>query len=163
MADPTTSSAPGTRRSSSRVITLSVTTKTNRTTFLWLKRVTAFNPRVHCARCLVGRYSDIFSFGSQPAGVTVSGREPAEDGEVLYLCGVTWNYANNLHIPMTPSDGGIITFENPDFRVRITGAEQIEFPPLGAEHDDLSPEFRTCRNYQFGIYASSKGLIPASS
>lgn len=150
--------------SDSKKIWISTIVKSNAVSFLWLKGVDAFDPSCHCARCLVGRYSKIFPYGKQAAGKKFGGHEIVTPDQILYLCGVTWRYENNLHVPMraTNSDA-VIEIETQDFIVHITGAERIDFPALDEGYEDLPVEFTSCRNYQFGVHARTAGLIPTIS
>ncbi len=41
--------------------------KTGRYRYLWLKYVVGFDPRYHCARCLVGEYSQLIPLSASTA------------------------------------------------------------------------------------------------
>jgi hypothetical protein len=119
-----------------------------------MKRVTGFNPKVHCARCLIGHYV-------QEVGRHLVPGEPCEfrgcPGDVFYLCGVSnpYRWTNNLHLPFVvePGSNASVTAYTGDV-VTITGARQLPFDiSVAAElYPDLGMEFLTCRNFQFGAY-----------
>ena len=65
---------------------------------LWCKHVRAFDPTVHCARCLVGSYAKpVNARAPVDTDVPIVGRH---HGDVLYFCGVSrpHRWANNLHL-----------------------------------------------------------------
>jgi hypothetical protein len=118
-------------------------------TYFWLKYVSAFNPRVHCARCLVGAYSQRVK-KDMPLGAPITLDEAT--APLLYLCGVTSRWPTNLHIAMLPKVGVQIvkrTYHN--LVVTIDDAEELPIPPLADGFRGLPRAFTTCRNYQFGV------------
>lgn len=106
-----------------------------------------FDPAKHCARCLLGGYSRHIPFGRVRAGSTYAGDLHERDAPYLYLCGVTPEWAENLHIAFEPAERERIEYEDANARVVIEGARRLNIPPLPVE---MSPAFATCRNYQFG-------------
>ena len=90
--------------------------------YFWLKYIRGFDPTVHCAKCLIGDYSQKVSL-NMPVNTEIELNE-FTDFKCLYLCGVI-GYRNNLHIPFVPSDNenDIITAETyRGDKVIITGA-----------------------------------------
>lgn len=122
--------------------------------YFWLKRVTGFNPRMHCARCLNGSYF-------QDVGVTMPVNERVElaarRGEVLYLCGVSapYRWANNLHAAVRVAPGRNVTVRtHTGDTVTLSDCELIPFDDAEARRrfPQLGAEFLTCRNFQFGAH-----------
>ena len=119
--------------------------------YFWLKYIRGFDPTVHCAKCLIGDYSQKVSL-NMPVNTEIELNE-FSDFKCLYLCGVI-GYRNNLHIPFVPSDNenDIITTETyRGDKVIITGARRLPIPPLEKGYTSLSQAFTSCRNYQFGV------------
>jgi hypothetical protein len=117
--------------------------------YFWLKYVSAFNPRVHCARCLAGPYSQRVK-KDMPLGARVTLDEA--QAPLLYLCGVTSRWLTNLHIAMLPKLGARIvkrTYHN--LVVTIEDAEELPIPGLADGFRGLPRAFTSCRNYQFGV------------
>ena len=98
--------------------------------YFWLKYIRGFDPTVHCAKCLIGDYSQKVSL-KMPVNTEIELNE-FSDFKCLYLCGVI-GYQNNLHVPFVPSDNenDIITAETyRGDKVIITGAKRLPIPPL---------------------------------
>jgi hypothetical protein len=120
--------------------------------YLWLKTVEGFNPKVHCARCLTGTYSKLFS-PRMLVNQTIT--EDYPEGMLLYFCGVSspyrWN--NNLHLAGKVTPGAVAEVEayNGD-KLIVTGLDAIAInsEPAAALYPTLGKEFLTCRNFQFG-------------
>ena len=123
--------------------------------YLWLKRVIGVDLSVHCARCLVGKYTD-----------NISPRNPhttdiqLDDG-IYYLCGVSmpYNWAKNFHLAFEYSEGSRIEYANNGISVVIENARAL---PISESYIDQSDpnawkkEFRTCRNWQFAHYLNKR-------
>lgn len=126
--------------------------------YLWAKRVTGFDSREHCARCLVGPYIKAVSPGMATGSVLV-----APEGEpFVYLCGVATSrrWTDNLHLALRPVAGGLVeTRTYRGERIVVEGAEQVAIPELPAGFRNLGPAFTTCRNFCFGV-AQYKALSP---
>ena len=120
--------------------------------FLWLKYVTGFNPQHHCAKCLTGRFSKLFSY--QPSYVSpqvVEGQLDEHESPWLYVCGVTRRWEWNLHIAGQFRPGESVEFEDERFSVLIRDFRQ--FPIDSSVTPPAEKEFATCRNWQFGWMA----------
>lgn len=122
--------------------------------YFWAKNVKGFNPEVHCARCLVGRYEK--KIGTKmPVNVPVVLEHDA--GDLVYFCGVAYPYRwdRNMHLAVRvtgdPADTAKVdlwtggTFE-------VAGARAFPFDAQAAQDrfDGLGRAFLTCRNFQFG-------------
>lgn len=121
--------------------------------YLWMKRVTGFNPKVHCAQCLKGHY------------VAVVGREMATNrtlkfqawpGDIFYLCGVSspYKWENNFHLAFKATDSmddRCHVFSHTGDKFEIEGAIELPFDDTEARErfPNLSEPFLTCRNFQF--------------
>jgi hypothetical protein len=118
---------------------------------LWLKYVTGFNEKVHCARCLKGPFSKVLPMPTEKTPNTYKGILNEHESEYLYLylCGVTRKYSENLHIAFQWKGRSTIEYEDKRARVVITNAEQLHIPPIH-EPLELDDKFTTCRNFQFG-------------
>lgn len=119
--------------------------------YFWLKYIRGFDPTVHCAKCLIGDYSQKVNL-NMPVNTEIELNEFV-DFKCLYLCGVI-GYQNNLHVPFVPSDNenDIITVETyRGDKVIIAGAKRLPIPPLEKGYNGLSQAFTSCRNYQFGV------------
>ena len=133
--------------------------------YFWAKKVVAINPRVHCARCLVGPYERGIGLGmamnknSPLAGYVV--------GDILYVCGVALphRWGNNLHLAVEvtgdSSDTARVTAHSGD-RISLVGATQINLDVAVAARDygHLSESYLTCRNFQFGVQMVADGRLP---
>jgi len=133
--------------------------------FLWLKRVSGFNPGHHCVRCLKGSYSKDWPAPSRrDMGVLYEGSEDATKFDFLYLCGVhkSFELELNLHAPMRYAEGKITTINNEGVEATFINAELLLVPPL-PETFDLTDDaaYIRCRNFQFGYsaYALDPGVI----
>jgi hypothetical protein len=133
--------------------------------YFWAKKVGAINPRVHCARCLVGPYE-------RGVGVTMAVNTDIRlsgynVGDVLYVCGVAapHRWANNLHVAVQVTgdskDTVRVTAYTGD-RLDLVGANQIAFDDTVAarEYGHLSASYLTCRNFQFGVQMVADGRLP---
>ena len=123
--------------------------------YLWLKTVQGFNPAVHCARCLVGKYDNRFGL---PMAVNQSHEAPYAAGTILYFCGVSqpYRWANNFHWAgrVTPGAPPVsIPLWNGD-TLSFAGLENLPFTADAARaaYPDRSASYLTCRNFQFGAH-----------
>lgn len=118
--------------------------------YFWGKRVTGFDEKVHCARCLKGSYLKEVTKDMEKAII------PFEEGEVIYICGVSTPYVhrNNFHLAIKSGNQVIEKTLYNGLKVRIEGAEEIHFNDIIAreKYPNLSAAYLTCRNFQFGAY-----------
>jgi hypothetical protein len=122
--------------------------------YFWMRKVTGFNPKHHCAACLEGSY------------VLDTKRAPEPDkplslftpsSAVYYLCGVSAPYvhAKNFHLALEVAHG--FTVERQLYtgaRLVVEGAREIPFNDAAARNrfPNLGRDFLTCRNFQFGAH-----------
>ncbi len=120
--------------------------------FLWLKYVRGFKPDVHCARCLIGPYSKLFTYA--PGYVkpqTITGVLDEHSAPWFYLCAVTKRWEWNVHIAGQFELGSTTTHDDERISVEIVNFRRL---PIDASHSPpAEPEFATCRNWQFGWQA----------
>ena len=116
--------------------------------YFWLKYVTGFDARQHCARCLLGRYEKAVDVG-MPTGRAIT-LDPGA-APFLYLCGVTGRWADNVHLAMRPAPGRRVTAPLGAGEVTLEGAELLAIPALPEGFRGLDRGFTTCRNYRFGV------------
>jgi hypothetical protein len=129
---------------------------------LWVKYVTGFAPSVHCARCLLGPFSQRVRPNAFPVN------EPVELDEYggydyLYLCGVAkpYSWRNNLHLAVVPCPGHTAEAEAWNGVVfRIDGAMAVAIPELPIGYDGRTKAFTTCRNWRFGVSAYGLPAMP---
>lgn len=132
--------------------------------YLWLKTVIGFDPRVHCARCLIGKYSKLLPFRGTPPGFSVEAELDTGDAPYLYLCGVAGRYADNLHLAMEPAPGEEVCYQDARLQVRVIGARQVSIPELPAEvTNGLTAPFHKCRNFRFGWHYFSPTVPPGAT
>ncbi len=133
--------------------------------YFWAKKVGAINPRVHCARCLVGPYER--GIGITMAVNTDIRLAGYNVGDILYVCGVAspHRWPNNLHVAAEVTgdsrDTARIAAYTGD-RINLVGATQIAFDDTVAarEYGNLSASYLTCRNFQFGVQMVADGRLP---
>ena len=119
--------------------------------YLWLKSVIDVNLNNHCAKCLIGEYSDKINTTSNEFSNII-----LED-KVHYLCGVSYpfNYNNNFHIAFKPSMGDILKVSDKGIEIEIKNAISL---PISAEYINIYhpksafKSYYTCRNWQFANY-----------
>ena len=118
--------------------------------YLWVKYVTGFDGRYHCANSLRGTYHwplgvPIFT----PSRHTLN----AHPFRYVYLCGVAQTrWADNLHIPMEHAPGETIddvTYNG--VPIHIQNARRLEIPWIEDGWRDFPRSYTTCRNWQFGV------------
>jgi hypothetical protein len=133
--------------------------------YFWAKKVGAINPRVHCARCLVGPYERGVSVATAVnRDIRLTGYNV---GDILYVCGVAapHRWANNLHLAVQVTgdskDTASVTTYIGD-RINLLGATQIAFDDTVAasEYGHLSASYLTCRNFQFGVQMVADERLP---
>jgi hypothetical protein len=114
--------------------------------YLWIKYVTGFREDVHCAKALIGKYSNYLQYRNHPPGLVVEGRLDEHPG-IVYLCGNTGKLERNVHLALAPCPGKIVEFECDTLKFTAEGFQRLPILPVIT---DLPAEFATCRNWQFG-------------
>lgn len=122
--------------------------------YFWVKYVHGVNLNVHCANCLKGPYSRRpgMRYGQRPF---VNHPYILDESEApfVYVCGVTGNWNNNLHIALRPdphAEPFAVETHN-GYVIGIEGATRVEIPELPRGYHDLPDAFTTCRNFQFAV------------
>lgn len=120
--------------------------------YLWLKYVDSVNLDVHCAKCLVGEYSQkIKNTTKNEFDISLDEQIP----KYYYLCGVSqpYKWENNFHLPFKFSQGKVLSVVEKGISIRIYNAERILFntlPMIKKSHPNISKkEFHSCRNWIF--------------
>ena len=124
--------------------------------WLWLKYVTGFRSNTHCMSCLVGGRSEIIpprrkNETTHPYARGTEFRGPLNEHKFsyIYLCGVTDNYADNLHVVVRYKKGGVVRHTDSFCEVTLTNCERVPIPKI-AENIDRGYQHTTCRNFQMG-------------
>lgn len=126
-------------------------TTSRRFRYLWLKSIHAFDPRVHCARCLKGSYHDELNPQGMWNGDTVRIELELDTAPIHYLCGVTNEWAKNLHLPFESRDGALpLEIVKPGVSVRFPQGG-IRLLPIMEPISGIDPAYGTCRNWLFGL------------
>jgi hypothetical protein len=122
--------------------------------YFWLKRVTGFDPALHCARCLKGNY--VSEVGAAlPVNTPI--HIEADPGDVLYLCGVSspYSWGRNFHLALKVEHGAAVrtTLYTGD-SLTILNADYLPFDDAEARRrfPHLSEAYLSCRNFQFGAH-----------
>ncbi len=121
--------------------------------YLWMKTVTGFLPRHHCARCLKGEYHP--EFGPTMDVNARLGAVEYSEGTLLYICGVSspYRWPQNLHLAgrVTAGAQAGTTVWTGD-QLTVSGLERIPFDDRAARRrfPERGEDYLTCRNFQFG-------------
>jgi DNA repair photolyase len=138
--------------------------------YFWIKYVTGFDPRYHCAaglKCAPNLKDNGYHWPNGTHQFTPSkhilNKHPFE---YIYMCGVArTRWADNLHIPMVHAPGEMI--EDVTYLgvpILIQNARRLEIPWIEDGWNNFPQSFTTCRNWQFGIkYYGYNGERPAQS
>lgn len=125
---------------------------TERFGYLWLKYVTGFDLSHHCAKCLLGEYSDAFHFGEKNHDV-INYQLDEHPARYYYICGVTkpYNWKRNLHLAFEYAEGEYVEYKDDYTYILIENAKKIPIIPLYpymTEHG-ADRSYNTCRNWRF--------------
>ncbi|NTU81929.1 MAG: hypothetical protein HGA45_21550 [Chloroflexales bacterium] len=120
--------------------------------YFWLKYVTGFDARYHCAQALLGPFhKGIWSTVKAPSVHVLT--QPKEPWRYAYLCGVAeTRWADNLHVPVEFAPGQeveAVTYNG--VRIHITNARRLDIPWLDDGWNGFPRSFTTCRNFQFAV------------
>lgn len=126
-------------------------TKSKPFMYFWLKSVKDVDLSKHCAKCLIGEYSDEVNAAQEYVENII-----LEDG-VYYLCGVSkpYNWNKNFHLAFKCAEGKSIQYSNNGVEVIIENAEALPISPEYIDPDDVNyrkKEYSTCRNWQFAHF-----------
>jgi hypothetical protein len=119
--------------------------------YFWLKYITGFDARHHCAQCFVGPYhKGIWSTVRVPSVHVLT---QAKGWTYAYLCGVAETaWADNLHVPLESAPGQEVElFTYNGIRIHVTNARRLEIPWIADGWNDFPRSYTTCRNFQFGV------------
>lgn len=120
--------------------------------YLWLKNVVGFDPNQHCAKFLVGPYSDSFGL-RMPVNTDIS--IDCRTGDFLYFCGVAspYKWQNNAHLAgvVKKSATASLVLHTGDI-LEVKGMRSLAITDTDARsiYPNKSAAFLTCRNFQFG-------------
>lgn len=125
--------------------------------YLWLKEITGTDLRVHCARCLLGKY-DIRFKGHMKLTYNINLK-----GDIYYLCGVAMDrkWAHNLHIAFQYEEGSVFEVDDDFCYIKVENARRLDISTKYIDHSlpqSNKKEFSTCRNWQFANMVA-KGLL----
>ena len=119
--------------------------------YLWLKGVNDVDLTNHCARSLIGKYSEVVRNNLLDLYDTAI---DVPKSKAYYLCGVTqpFRYKDNFHLAFKEVEGAILKVERNGISIEIENAEEITF-----SMDDIDwqlpqselKQYSTCRNWQF--------------
>ena len=119
-------------------------------TQFWLRYVHGFSPHFHCQKSLRGFNDPRFRRDMQ-IGAPFDLLEAARY-DYVYLCGVTARKYPGLHLALVPDSAAsarAITYNG--IEVVVSGARQLEIPPLPDGYAGMSRSYTTCCNWQFGV------------
>lgn len=133
--------------------------------FLWLKYVTGFDPRQHCAKSLIGSYHKGIPFGRVKPGTVFDIDVDPAIAPYAYLCGVTENWETNLHVAMRVAREPKQWVHDSHGRatVQCPGGEFELLPILPVVSEEVRTEYLSCRNWQFGMRAFGKAKVDRAS
>lgn len=120
--------------------------------YLWLKYVIGVNLNYHCARCLLGAYSEKINPDIEVITPIVLDEAPAR---YYYLCGVakSGKWADNFHLAFKHVPGEMILREGGGIDVIIQDATEIQIVPIDKTTNThpkrFLPFYHTCRNWRF--------------
>lgn len=130
--------------------------------YLWLKYVTGHNLNFHCARCLVGEYSEkIKPVPAELRNITLD-EHPAK---IIYLCGVAtpYNWSRNFHLALLEQPGMNYFVSENGITVAVRNAVPLPITTdamNAIEHPNrLKKQFGTCRNWQFANFLEATGIL----
>jgi hypothetical protein len=116
---------------------------------LWIKYVTGFNPKYHCQKCLKGFLTKKFKYIKDP--IFLNKEIPIYLNEYrtpfIYICGVTNNYADNLHLPFRPAQNQEFEFKTDSIHIKVYNGTKLDIKQFDLP---FPPDFSSCRNFQFG-------------
>ncbi len=123
--------------------------------YLWLKYVTGVDLDVHCARCLLGKYSTAIKKDNAETELITLDEFPAR---IFYLCGVAipFNWENNFHLAFEESAGNEFRIDALGISVTVRNAARLPISTEAMEannHPKIAYKaYSTCRNWQFANY-----------
>ncbi len=115
-----------------------------------LRYVHGFSPHFHFQKSLRG-FNDPRFRRDMEIGRSFELLERPPD-EYIYLCGVTARAHPGLHLALKPEPGTsseAATYNG--ILIHVTGARQLEIPPLPDGFAGMSRKYTTCVNWQFGV------------
>lgn len=124
--------------------------QTNAFRHLWIKYVTAFDIRFHCARSLIGKYSKLLPYrGRLHVGEVLARVLDESPAKYIYVCGTTGTWSANVHLALRPRrGGGEVLFEDERARFKCCNVDLMSIcTPTDLP---LPKAFTTCRNFNFG-------------
>lgn len=129
--------------------TISLELKTPAFNYFWIKYVTGFDIRHHCAAGLRGVYSKMLPYKVSRKPFTLARPLDEAPFKFIYLCGNTGVWERNTHLALQPSPGEIVEYEDDYIVAVVTGMKRVPIEPI-ADDLGLGAKYMTCRNFQFG-------------
>ncbi len=129
-------------------------------THFWLRYVRGFSPQFHCQRSLRG-FNDPRFCRDMQLGASFELLDPSRY-DYVYLCGVTARRYPGLHLALVPDSSATaraVTYNG--IEITVTGARQLDIPPLPDGFAGMSHPYTSCCNWQFGV--RYYGLQPSTS
>lgn len=121
--------------------------------FVWLKYIFGFDLSIHCAKCLIGKYSAHIPFGIKNGIKIIDKPLNEEKSRLFYLCGVTtpYRYEDNLHIAFEYAEGEVLRYNDDKTSIEIENARWIPIKVLDYSQHPCGKmrEYNTCRNWRF--------------
>ncbi len=97
--------------------------------YFWLKYITGFDARHHCAQCFVGPYhKGIWSTVRVPSVHVIT--QAKSPWRFVYLCGVAdTQWTDNFHLPLEAAPGQEVeVFTHNGIRVHVINARRLDIP-----------------------------------
>ena len=125
--------------------------------YLWLKYVDDYDLNNHCAKSLIGNYSNkIINKRISNTNLVLN----EFNSRVYYLCGVSlpFNYDKNFHLAFKFIMGSKISIKENGIEIIIENAERIviEKKYIYKHENGNKKQFNTCRNWQFAYQQKQK-------
>ena len=132
--------------------------------YLWIKYVWGFDVREHCAKGLLGKYSQFLPFQvkRQPFEITGLLDEIHVPHKYIYLCGNTGVWERNVHVAMEYAPAEVLEFQHDYMSFHAVGLRQLPIHPVTnlPLEANYSQKYVTCRNWQFGFeYMDGAGQV----
>ncbi len=123
----------------------------------WGKYVVGFDSTRHCLPCLLGPRSKLVT-RDMPSDETPIAMDEASRFDLLYLCGVSPEWATNFHMVLRPRPGSVCSLTTyTGVRLVADGAQLVDIPEIPRGFRKLPQSFTSCRNWQLGFSVYGDG------